>query len=236
MVIMDKAQENISTFLNRYPIYLSSNPSIYEIKEFFLLHDADKIMWWGTVSVYEHTEIVVKSAIHICDLINKNSSQEILVDRYQCELFGWLHDIGRIVWRKIPYDERENLFNHGYCGYILLRRFGIPEQLSKICMTHISGGISDEEIKNNSLVLPFYNGIFATTVVEKIIVMADKLPWWKDSIVANYEKFLKLGRGTIYSELNSDEKAWQRFWSIKNDLDQLTGNKLDEIFELARIF
>ena len=74
-----------------------------------------------------------------------------------------LHDIGRA---------KTHGFKHALIGGKILRERGVPEELAKICETHILGGLDIEDARRFGLPEKDY---LPVTIEEKIICLADKL-------------------------------------------------------------
>ena len=109
-------------------------------------------------SVRRHSEKVADKAVEISEKITK-----IKVDRNLIEIGGLLHDIGRA---------KTHGFKHALIGGKILRERGVPEELAKICETHILGGLDIEDARRFGLPEKDY---LPVTIEEKIICLADKL-------------------------------------------------------------
>jgi uncharacterized protein len=109
-------------------------------------------------SVRRHSIKVAEKALEIARKITKNKVNMNLV-----EIGALLHDIGR---------SQTHGFNHALLGGKILRARGFPEELARICETHILGGLDKEDAQ--SVGLPDRNYL-PSTLEEKIICLADKL-------------------------------------------------------------
>ena len=109
-------------------------------------------------SVRRHSIKVAEKAVEIAYKIKKAKVNINLV-----EVGALLHDIGR---------SKTHGFKHAQIGGKILRARGFPEELARICETHILGGLDKEDAQ--SVGLPAKNYI-PLTLEEKIICLADKL-------------------------------------------------------------
>jgi len=108
--------------------------------------------------VRKHSIKVAEKALEIANMIKKKR-----VDKNLVEIGALLHDIGRA---------KTHGFNHALIGGKILKERGLPNQLVRICETHILGGLDKEDAKFIGLPEKEYLPI---TLEEKIICVADKL-------------------------------------------------------------
>jgi len=108
--------------------------------------------------VRKHSIKVAARALEIANLV-KNKK----VDKNLVEIGALLHDIGR---------SKTHGFEHALIGGNILKERGLPNQLVRICETHILGGLDREDAKFIGLPEKEYLPI---TLEEKIICVADKL-------------------------------------------------------------
>jgi HD superfamily phosphodiesterase len=198
-----------------------------EAKNFLCTIGAHREKWW-TITVYDHIETVARVSRWIASRIQERGKHDI--DLEMCELMAWLHDVGRMVWDNSSANAKHWLVHHGYAGYLLLIQMGVLERLARVTMTHISGGISRLEIEREGLPLP-HRDFLSDSIEEDVIVIADKLMWWDDTIRPAYENFLYNRSGKIYGELSDNELAWQRFWRIKHGIDMSVGGDVVALFQ-----
>jgi len=109
------------------------------------------------LSVRRHSEKVAEKAIEIAKKVSNAN-----VDLNLIEIGAILHDIGRI---------KTHALDHGIVGGIILRNKGLPSSVSRICETHILGGLDKEDAKNAGLP---EKDFLPETIEEKIICLADK--------------------------------------------------------------
>ncbi|MHA1669987.1 MAG: HD domain-containing protein [Promethearchaeota archaeon] len=108
--------------------------------------------------VRKHSIKVSEKALEIANKVKKKE-----VDKNLVEIGALLHDIGR---------SKTHGFNHALIGGKILKERGLPNQLVRICETHILGGLDKEDAKFIGLPEKDYLPI---TLEEKIICIADKL-------------------------------------------------------------
>jgi uncharacterized protein len=108
--------------------------------------------------VRRHSLKVAEKALEIAYKIKK-----VDVDLNLIEIGALLHDIGRA---------KTHGFKHAIIGGEILRNRGFPINLTRICETHILGGLDEEDAK--MLGLPEKDYI-PVSIEEKIICLADKL-------------------------------------------------------------
>ncbi len=109
------------------------------------------------LSIRRHSEKVAEKAIEIAKKVSNAD-----VDLNLIEIGALLHDIGRI---------KTHALDHGIVGGVILRNKGFSRSVSRICETHILGGLDKDDAKK--LGLPEKDFI-PTTIEEKIICLADK--------------------------------------------------------------
>lgn len=116
-----------------------------------------------------HSRDVANKALHVCE-----KHKELNADIKFVEEAALLHDIGIIetnapkilCFGNLPY------VMHGYIGAEMLRKEGLPLH-ANVCQRHTGTGITDEDIKTQSLPLP--KGIYIPiSIEEQIICYADK--------------------------------------------------------------
>ena len=108
--------------------------------------------------VRKHSIKVAEKAIKIANMIKKKK-----VDKDLVEIGALLHDIGR---------GKTHSFKHAIIGGKILKERGLPNNLVRVCETHILGGLDKEDAKFIGLPEKDYLPI---TLEEKIICIADKL-------------------------------------------------------------
>lgn len=200
---------------------------------------ADKLVWYKDLSVSRHIALVALFSVLIAEEARKFGAR---VDVHKTWVLGWLHDVGRVPWgiatNKRQVEITQKYGHHGYLGYVLLRKSGVPEETAIVSMTHIAGGLSKEEAQQvnqktfGRKVFPARDWL-ASTLEEKIVMVADKVPGWNNTVVAPYQKYQageQLG-GKIYSEVPNQKLPWQRFWKFKEEVDEACGKKSTDIFE-----
>lgn len=109
-------------------------------------------------AIRRHSIRVTEKALEIANKIKK-----VKVDRNLIEIGALLHDIGR---------SKTHGFDHALMGGKILRERGFPEELIRICETHILGGLDKEDAQFVGLPVRDYT---PQTLEEKIICLADKL-------------------------------------------------------------
>jgi len=109
------------------------------------------------LSVRRHSEKVAEKAIEIAKKVSN-----VNVDLNLIEVGAILHDIGRT---------KTHALDHGIVGGVILRNKGFPHSVSRICETHILGGLDKEDAKEVGLP---EKDFIPTTIEEKIICLADK--------------------------------------------------------------
>ncbi len=152
--------------------------------------------------VRRHSLKVSDKALDLAEKITKNSINLELV-----EIGALLHDVGR---------SKTHGFKHAIIGGKILRERGFPEELARICETHILGGLDKEEAKKVGLPERDY---LPLTLEEKIICLADKhIAGTKDvSIEQRFEKwFSKYGKTQILII------AKERIATIQKEIENLT--------------
>ncbi|MFX0021722.1 MAG: HDIG domain-containing metalloprotein [Candidatus Hermodarchaeota archaeon] len=109
------------------------------------------------LSVRRHSEKVAEKALEIAQKIKKAN-----VDMNLIEIGALLHDIGRT---------QTHGFKHALIGGKILKQRGFSNKLTRICETHILGGLDKEDAKKVGLPEENY---LPLTLEEKIICLADK--------------------------------------------------------------
>lgn len=109
-------------------------------------------------SVRRHSLNVCEKALEIANKIRK-----VKVDIDLIEIGAILHDIGR---------SKTHGFQHALIGGKILRGRGFPNEIARICETHILGGLDKEDAKSVGLPNRDY---LPETLEEKIVCLADKL-------------------------------------------------------------
>lgn len=109
------------------------------------------------LSIRRHSEKVADKAMEISRKIKKAK-----VDMNLIEIGALLHDVGRT---------KTHSFKHALIGGKILKERGFSEKLSRICETHILGGLDKEDAKEVGLPEKDY---LPLTIEEKIICLADK--------------------------------------------------------------
>ncbi len=152
--------------------------------------------------VRRHSLKVAEKALEIAEKIDEKD-----IDKDLIEVGGILHDIGR---------SKTHDFNHGIIGAKILKDRGFLKRLSRICETHMLGGLDKEDAKQLGLPERDY---LPLTLEEKIICLADKyVSGTKDvSIEQKFEKwFSKHGKTQILI------KAKKRIYAIQKEIENLT--------------
>ena len=151
--------------------------------------------------VRRHSLKVAEKALNLAEKIDEKD-----IDKDLIEIGGILHDIGR---------SKTHDFRHAVIGAKILKERGFSKRLSRICETHMLGGLDKEDAKQVGLpekdYLPF-------TLEEKIICLADKhISGTKDvSIEQRFEKwFSKYGKTQILT------KAKERIETIQKEIESL---------------
>ena len=108
--------------------------------------------------VRKHSIKVAERALEIANLVKKKK-----IDKNLVEIGALVHDIGR---------SKTHGFEHALIGGKILKERGLPNQLVRICETHILGGLDREDAKFIGLPEKEY---LPMTLEEKIICVADKL-------------------------------------------------------------
>ncbi|TFG20241.1 MAG: HDIG domain-containing protein [Promethearchaeota archaeon] len=108
-------------------------------------------------SVRRHSLKVCEKALEIANKIRKAN-----IDINLIEIGAILHDIGR---------SKTHGFQHALLGGKILRGRGFPNEIARICETHILGGLDKEDAKSVGLPNRDY---LPETLEEKIVCLADK--------------------------------------------------------------
>ncbi|MHA1256144.1 MAG: HDIG domain-containing metalloprotein [Promethearchaeota archaeon] len=86
--------------------------------------------------VRRHSLKVAEKALEIAEKIDDKE-----IDKDLIEIGGILHDIGR---------SKTHDFKHGIIGANILKERGFSKRLSRICETHMLGGLDKEDAKQVS--------------------------------------------------------------------------------------
>ena len=151
--------------------------------------------------VRRHSLKVAEKALAIAEKITKMKINLNLI-----EIGALLHDIGR---------SKTHGFKHALIGGKILRERGFPEELARICETHILGGLDKEDAK--AVGLPERN-FLPNSIEQKIICLADKhMAGTREvSIEQRFRKwFLKYGRTKILL------KSKKRIENIQKEIQNL---------------
>ncbi|MEJ2295547.1 MAG: HDIG domain-containing protein [Candidatus Lokiarchaeota archaeon] len=133
--------------------------------------------------VRRHSLKVAEKALELAYQIKKTG-----VDLDLVEIGALLHDIGR---------SKTHGFNHAIIGGEILRDRGYPRSLSRICETHILGGLDKEDARLLNLPEREY---LPVSIEEKIICLADKLTAGSKEVTIDqrFQKwFIKFGKTKI---------------------------------------
>ena len=152
--------------------------------------------------VRRHSLKVAEKALEIAEKIDHED-----IDTDLIEIGGLLHDIGR---------SKTHDFDHGIIGANILKERGFSKRLSRICETHILGGLDKEDAKKIGLPERDY---LPLTLEEKIVCLADKhISGTKDvSIEQRFEKwFSKYGKTQVLI------KAKERIKIIQKEIENLS--------------
>lgn len=212
---------------------------VSRIYDYLVSNGADELIWYKDLSVLRHIALVALFSAWIAEEAKKFGAR---VDIHRTWVLGWLHDVGRVPWG-IATNEKQIMItqkygHHGYLGYVLLRKSGVPEETAMVSMTHIAGGLSEKEVQQvnqktfGRKVFPARDW-FASTLEEKIVMVADKVPGWNNTVVAPYQKYQagEQSGGKIYSEVPDQRLPWQRFWGFKGEVDEACGKNSTDIFD-----
>lgn len=151
--------------------------------------------------VRRHSLKVAEKALVIAKKITKMKVNQNLI-----EIGALLHDIGR---------SKTHGFKHALIGGKILRERGFPEELARICETHILGGLDKEDAK--AVGLP-ESDFLPNSIEEKIICLADKhMAGIREvSIEERFRRwFLKYGKTKILL------KSKKRIESIQKEIQNL---------------
>ncbi|MHA2429515.1 MAG: HDIG domain-containing metalloprotein [Promethearchaeota archaeon] len=151
--------------------------------------------------VRRHSLKVAEKALVIAEGITKMKVNQNLL-----EIGALLHDIGR---------SKTHGFKHALIGGKILRERGFPEELARICETHILGGLDKEDAK--TVGLP-ERDFLPNSIEEKIICLADKhMAGIREvSIEERFRRwFLKYGKTKILL------KSKKRIESIQKEIQNL---------------
>ncbi len=152
--------------------------------------------------VRRHSLKVAEKALEIAKKITKMKVNLNLI-----EIGALLHDIGR---------SKTHGFKHALIGGKVLRERGFPEELARICETHILGGLDKEDAK--AVGLP-EKDFLPNSIEEKIICLADKhMAGIREvSIEERFRRwFLKYGKTKILL------KSKKRIESIQKEIQKLS--------------
>jgi len=152
-------------------------------------------------SVRLHSLRVTEKALEIADSITKAK-----VDKNLIEVGAILHDIGR---------SKTHGFQHTLIGGRILRERGFPDEVARICETHILGGLDSEDAK--SVGLPEENFI-PNTIEEKIVCLADKLIAGRREVSIKERLEIWFGK---YGQTKILQKAKQRIETIQKEIEDL---------------
>ncbi|MFW9945709.1 MAG: HDIG domain-containing metalloprotein [Promethearchaeota archaeon] len=152
--------------------------------------------------VRRHSLKVAEKALDIAEKITK-----VKINLDLIEIGALLHDIGR---------SKTHGFKHALIGGKILRERGFPEELARICETHILGGLDKEDAKAVGLPEKYF---LPNSIEEKIICLADKhMAGTREvSIEQRFKKwFLKYGKTKILL------KSRKRIENIQKEIQNLT--------------
>ncbi|TFG15629.1 MAG: HDIG domain-containing protein [Promethearchaeota archaeon] len=152
-------------------------------------------------SVRRHSIKVADKALEIANKIKKTKVNMNLV-----EIGALLHDVGR---------SKTHGFNHALIGGKILRARGFPEELVRICETHILGGLDKEDAQSVGLPIKDY---IPTTLEEKIICLADKLLAGRRPVSLKNRFAIWFNK---YGKTNILMKAQQRVEKIQKEIEDL---------------
>ena len=152
--------------------------------------------------VRRHSLKVAEKALDLAEKINRKD-----IDKDLLEIGGILQDIGRC---------KTHDFQHGIIGAKILKERGYSKRLSKICETHMLGGLDKEDAKLVGLPERDY---IPLTLEEKIICLADKhISGTKDvTIDQRFEKWF-----SKYGETKILTKAKERIATIQTEIENLS--------------
>ena len=151
--------------------------------------------------VRRHSLKVADKALDIAYKIKRTKINLDLV-----EIGALLHDIGR---------SQTHGFKHAIIGGKILRERGYPSNLSRICETHILGGLDKEDARYLDLPERDY---LPNSVEEKIICLADKLTTGTKEVTIEqrFQKwFIKYGKTKTLL------KSKKRIEKIQEELNNL---------------
>jgi uncharacterized protein len=151
--------------------------------------------------VRKHSIKVAEKALEIVESIKNVELNKDLV-----EIGALLHDIGR---------SKTHGFNHALIGGKLLKERGYPNELARICETHILGGLDKVDAKSVGLPEKDY---LPKTLEEKIICLADKMMAGTKEVTIEerfHKWFSKYGKTDILI------KAKKRIDAIQKEIEDL---------------
>lgn len=119
-------------------------------------------------NTWRHSQCVWGFAQKIGKLAIKNGYK---VDLKFLKLACFIHDLGRMQTGSKATRELLPAVSHGYLGYKLARKYGIPKKLAEVCRRH-TGGTGLSALENKKLGFG-KRSTFARTIEEKILGYAD---------------------------------------------------------------
>ncbi|MFO8020402.1 MAG: HDIG domain-containing protein [Promethearchaeia archaeon] len=156
------------------------------------------------ISIRQHSIKVANTAKDLMSRIKNPKKLEINKDLVI--IGALLHDLGR---------SKTHTLKHGYLGGKIVKKLGYSESLSRICETHILGGLDKEEAKKANLPPKDF---FPEKIEEKIVCLADKMTMG-DKRVSVEERFKYWFSKHGKSELLLKSK--KRVEQIKEEIETL---------------
>ena len=151
--------------------------------------------------VRKHSIKVAEKALEIANKVKKKK-----VDKNLVEIGALLHDIGR---------SKTHGFEHALIGGKILKERGLPNQLVRVCETHILGGLEREDA--NFIGLP-EREYLPITLEEKIICLADKLTIGSKEVTIE-QRFNKWF--SKYGKTNLLLKSKKRIEELQKEIESL---------------
>lgn len=156
-------------------------------------------------SVRRHSLKVCEKALEIANKIRKAN-----IDINLIEIGAILHDIGR---------SKTHGFQHALIGGKIVRGRGFPNEIARICETHILGGLDKEDAKSVGLPNRDY---LPETLEEKIVCLADKSMAGRREVSIDKRFqiwFSKYQEGERFSKILSKSK--KRIEEIQKEIQNL---------------
>lgn len=112
------------------------------------------------------------------------------IDRARLRAACLLHDIGSYIFLVAKEMRLEVYPQHALFGASILREEGVDERICEIVRTHVLLGLTEEEIRQKGMALP-YRSFEPQTIEARLLCYADRFSSKGNGIVINsYESFL----------------------------------------------